>query len=42
MVKLIPNCGHVFHPYCIDTWLESHVSCPLCRCSNLFEKVDEV
>ncbi|KAL2328534.1 hypothetical protein Fmac_021961 [Flemingia macrophylla] len=34
-VKVIPYCGHVFHPQCIDTWLESHVSCPVCRCSHL-------
>nr|KYP32435.1 RING-H2 finger protein ATL3B [Cajanus cajan] len=33
-VKVIPQCGHVFHPQCIDTWLEAHVSCPVCRCSE--------
>ncbi|KAD4584938.1 hypothetical protein R6Q59_036282 [Mikania micrantha] len=30
-VKTIPNCFHVFHVSCIDTWFESHSSCPLCR-----------
>ncbi|EPS74383.1 hypothetical protein M569_00375, partial [Genlisea aurea] len=37
-VKLIPYCGHVFHPICIDTWLSAHVTCPLCRSSKLFIK----
>ncbi|KAK4852169.1 hypothetical protein QYF36_021628 [Acer negundo] len=31
MLKQLPNCGHGFHSCCIDTWLESHSNCPLCR-----------
>lgn len=31
MLKHLPNCGHGFHSCCIDTWLESHSNCPLCR-----------
>ncbi|KAF9593540.1 hypothetical protein IFM89_024129 [Coptis chinensis] len=37
-VKLIPNCGHVYHSECIDKWFVSHVSCPLCRSIELFKK----
>ncbi|PWA76006.1 zinc finger, RING/FYVE/PHD-type [Artemisia annua] len=35
-VKSIPNCFHVFHELCIDTWFETHSSCPLCR-SHVFD-----
>ncbi|PIA43564.1 hypothetical protein AQUCO_01900155v1 [Aquilegia coerulea] len=35
-VKVIPYCGHLFHTVCIDTWLLSNVSCPLCRSIQLF------
>ncbi|KAI8026065.1 E3 ubiquitin-protein ligase ATL6 [Camellia lanceoleosa] len=30
-LRLIPKCDHVFHPECIDAWLTSHVTCPVCR-----------
>ncbi|KAF8670585.1 hypothetical protein HU200_050612 [Digitaria exilis] len=31
-VRLLPACGHLFHVECIDLWLRSHATCPLCRC----------
>ncbi|KAJ8772713.1 hypothetical protein K2173_027890 [Erythroxylum novogranatense] len=30
-IRVLPQCGHGFHVNCIDTWLESHSSCPSCR-----------
>ncbi|CAI9781472.1 unnamed protein product [Fraxinus pennsylvanica] len=42
IVKLIPYCRHGFHPRCIDTWLSSHVTCPVCRSTQLFKRVEEV
>ncbi|KAI3688174.1 hypothetical protein L1987_81883 [Smallanthus sonchifolius] len=41
-VTVIPYCRHGFHPTCIETWLSSHVSCPLCRSTQLFPVADDV
>lgn len=29
--RSLPGCGHSFHLECIDMWLYSHSTCPLCR-----------
>lgn len=31
LLRLLPKCGHAFHLPCIDTWLRSHLNCPICR-----------
>ncbi|KAL5556505.1 hypothetical protein UlMin_038741 [Ulmus minor] len=34
-LRLLPKCNHVFHPECIDVWLASHITCPVCRAKLL-------
>ncbi|KAK4803767.1 hypothetical protein SAY86_003584 [Trapa natans] len=40
VLRLLPRCSHVFHSNCIDEWLSSHTTCPVCR-ANLVPKPDE-
>ncbi|KAL3737031.1 hypothetical protein ACJRO7_025885 [Eucalyptus globulus] len=34
-LQQVPACGHTFHMGCIDHWLATHTTCPLCRTSLL-------
>ncbi|KAL1370759.1 hypothetical protein AAHE18_01G083400 [Arachis hypogaea] len=36
LIRLLTICCHVFHQECIDLWLYSHKTCPVCR-TNLEE-----
>ncbi|XP_020578394.1 RING-H2 finger protein ATL43 [Phalaenopsis equestris] len=31
LLRLLPKCRHAFHIDCVDAWLDSHSTCPLCR-----------
>ncbi|KAK9058864.1 hypothetical protein SSX86_023708 [Deinandra increscens subsp. villosa] len=31
LLRMLPKCRHAFHMKCIDQWLETQSTCPLCR-----------
>ncbi|PKU86378.1 RING-H2 finger protein ATL68 [Dendrobium catenatum] len=33
MLRSMPECRHCFHILCIDSWLQRHGTCPVCRSS---------
>lgn len=35
MLRVLPDCEHLFHLKCIDPWLRMHPTCPLCRTSPI-------
>ncbi|CAN4089651.1 unnamed protein product [Withania somnifera] len=35
ILRLLPDCDHLFHLKCVDPWLRLHPTCPLCRTSPL-------
>ncbi|KAL2478294.1 E3 ubiquitin-protein ligase [Forsythia ovata] len=47
-LRLLPLCCHAFHAGCIDTWLVSNQTCPLCRStvipsdSDVLDKIHSV
>ncbi|KAG5042984.1 E3 ubiquitin-protein ligase ATL4 [Glycine soja] len=40
LLRLLPLCCHAFHAECIDTWLQSNLSCPLCRSAIVADDSD--
>ncbi|KAK6143014.1 hypothetical protein DH2020_023362 [Rehmannia glutinosa] len=39
-LRLLPLCCHAFHAACIDTWIVSNQTCPLCRSTVLSSGCD--
>ncbi|PNX77042.1 RING-H2 finger protein ATL70-like [Trifolium pratense] len=31
ILRLLPDCGHLYHVACVDPWLRLHSTCPICR-----------
>ncbi|KAK3206575.1 hypothetical protein Dsin_020621 [Dipteronia sinensis] len=40
-LKVLPDCNHGYHSDCLDKWLNSRSTCPLCRAS-LDVSLDEI
>ncbi|KAF8091348.1 hypothetical protein N665_0447s0008 [Sinapis alba] len=42
MLRQLPDCNHLFHLKCVDTWLRQNPTCPVCRTSPLPTLLPEV
>ncbi|MED6147380.1 hypothetical protein PIB30_043596 [Stylosanthes scabra] len=40
-LRLVPICSHAFHMNCLDTWLLSNSTCPLCRATLSSSNVNQ-
>lgn len=40
VVTKLSNCNHIYHSKCLFEWLKINNTCPECRTTNLFEKID--
>lgn len=41
-VKVLPRCNHCYHPHCVNKWLTTHSTCPLCRASINCQSNDDL
>ncbi|KAE9596877.1 hypothetical protein Lal_00007354 [Lupinus albus] len=39
-LRTLPECMHCFHVPCIDMWLYSHTTCPICRANAIMLQHD--
>ncbi|KAM0996002.1 hypothetical protein ACFX13_006115 [Malus domestica] len=35
VLRLLPDCRHLFHLKCVDLWLRLNPTCPVCRTSPI-------
>ena len=40
LITKLNKCGHTFYSECVFVWLQNNETCPICRETNLFEKVN--